>query len=132
MGLSFPLIPIHCSSTFCPPCNRIAQHQNNAPSCLEQEVLSASPTANKPGPPLGEGNDGHEGPARVTGHSRPSCAHPLPLLCSRKVDWVPSVRAVVLGGHPWGCFTTEKVDLLARENSIKKQKKNIQILEFTR
>lgn len=126
------LLPPHPSPLlhpFLPPHNRIARRQN-CPSCLDQEELPASPTASKPGPPSGEGSGGHEGSARVTSHGSPSCACPLPQLCSGEGDCPPPPRGLwsladtPAGAHrlsPLGMLT-EKANLLARENSIKKKK----------
>jgi len=102
-GSFLPPYPNPLLQPFLPPCNRFAQRQNDVLSRFEWEALSASLTANKPGPPSGEGDGSHEGPARVTSCGCPSCVCPLPLLCSEEGDWALSTRAVVLCGHPWGC-----------------------------
>lgn len=80
-GINGSLLPPHLNPLlqfFLTVHDGIVQCQNDALSHLEQEVFILAHTANKLGPPSRESSGGHEGPARVTSCSRPSCAHSSP------------------------------------------------------
>lgn len=89
MGVSFPLIPMHCSSPFCLPAIGLPSVKTMLPLIWNEKRFQHLPL---------QISQGHRPwPSLLC----PSFAPPL--LFSGEGDWDPSARAAVLGGHPWGC-----------------------------